>query len=74
MNKVYRPRTQWTPEMEAELMACDDRKAFAARYGLSMCTVDGRYYKIKRRSADTPPRVSNALKRLSGPRSRKAKP
>ena len=74
MNKVYRPRTQWTPEMEAELLACDDRKAFAAQYGLSMCTVDGRYYKLKRRSPDARPAgASKAIKSLSGPRSRKAK-
>ena len=60
--------------MEAELLACDDRKAFAARYGLSMCTVDGRYYKLKRRSPDARPAgASKALKSLSGPRSRKAK-
>lgn len=61
--------------MEAELLACDDRRAFAARYGLSLCTVDGRYYKLKRRSADTPPPpgASKAIKSLSGPRTRKAK-
>lgn len=48
MNHVSRSRIQWTPEMEAELMACKDRREFAARMGLTLCTVDGRYYKLKR--------------------------
>lgn len=50
MTRVHRSRTDWTPEMEAELLACGNRRAYAERYGLSLAAVDGRYYKLKRSS------------------------
>lgn len=34
--------------MEQELLTCNNRREYAARMGLSLCAVDGRYYKLKR--------------------------
>ena len=52
INKVSRGTTKWTPEMEAELVNLRNGgmhpQDIAKHFGLSVATVEARFYKLKR--------------------------
>lgn len=56
MPRVYRERVKWTPEMNRELLNLWDygvhRNEIAERLGVSVATVEGRYYRLKKEQAN----------------------
>ena len=51
-NRVYRGVTKWTPELDEKLMGLFNYglrpKDVAEEMGMSVATVEGRYYRLKK--------------------------
>ena len=51
-NRVYRGVTKWTPELDEKLMGLWNYglrpKDIAEEMGMSVATVEGRYYRLKK--------------------------
>lgn len=56
MNRVTRGQTKWTPEMDRELMNLRNYgvhpREVAEKFGVSVATVDARYYRLKKQERE----------------------
>ena len=55
-NRVYRGITKWTPELDSKLLGLFGYglrgREVAEEMGMSVATVEGRYYRLKKEQAD----------------------